>query len=121
MNSITVEYVVVFLSAFILGWVLASIYFQLRLMQAIKMIEKNMLKLENNEESTADVPNYYLESNGNNYYLYDTKDSFVRQAVTIEKLAQDLYNECKIDFANVNYQGKTLQFDKGHVQFFDDR
>lgn len=121
MDTITVENVVVFLSAFALGWVLSSIYFQIRLMQSIKILQQNLSDLEQKQEQQETLlPVYNMETDQHSYFLYTLDDCFVKQASTIDKLAQALYNDEKIEFAQVNYQGKTLQFEKGIVHIFND-
>lgn len=117
MNSITIENFILFVSAFSLGWILATVYFNFRLIQGMKIVLDNLSKLENAETTESkETPVYLLETTDDkNYYLYDKDDRFVRQAKSIDILATELYAVDKIDVANIRFKDTIIQFEKGTI------
>jgi hypothetical protein len=96
------------------------------LRQALKKVaEDNGMSLEELAESfletrgiqTVTIPNYFTETNGSSILLYN-KDTgtFIGQADTVDKLAENLYKFDKVKFALVNHNDKNYWFVEGKVQ-----
>ncbi len=116
----------VFFQVFLLGWVSCHFYMVWKLRNALKKVaQENGLSLEEMAESFAPdtqltkytIPNYFTETNGSSILLYnkDTGD-FVSQAVSLDELAQNVYQFNKIVFALVKHNDQQYLFVEGKVE-----
>ena len=118
--------VLIFLQAFLAGWVSCHFYMAWKMRQALKKVaEDNGMSLDELADTflqtqgvrTITVPNYFTETNGNSILLYskDTGD-FIGQASTVDELAKNVYEFDKIKFALVNHNNQQFWFVEGKVE-----
>jgi hypothetical protein len=116
----------VYFQVFLAGWVSCHFYMVWKLRQALKKVaEDNGMTLDEMAESflatrgiqTVSVPNYFTETNGSSILLYN-KDTgtFVGQAVSLEELAQNVYQFDKVVFALVKHNDQQYWFVEGKVE-----
>ena len=117
----------VFLQAFIAGWVACRIYMAIKLHNTLKRIAeengisledlgKDILEIQGVKVDTIKVPNMFTELTRSSILLYKESGDFVGQASTLDELAQNLYTYDKIRFATVKHDDKIFWFVEGKVQ-----
>lgn len=118
--------ILIYFHIFLAGWVSCHFYMVWKLRNALKKVaEENGLSLDEMAENyfemkgvkTISVPNYFTETNGNSILLYnkDTGD-FVSQAMSLDELAQNVYQFNKIVFALVKHNDQQYWFVEGKVE-----
>ena len=118
--------ILIYFHIFLAGWVSCHFYMVWKLRNALKKVaEENGLSLDEMAENyfemkgvkTIFVPNYFTETNGNSILLYnkDTGD-FVSQAMSLDELAQNVYQFNKIVFALVKHNNQQYWFVEGKVE-----
>ena len=116
----------IYFQIFLAGWVSCHFYMVWKLRNALKKVaQENGLSLEEMDESLSpnsrinlySVPNYFTEKNGSSIMLYN-KDTgkFVGQALTLEELAQNVYQFDKVVFALVKHDEQQYWFVEGKVE-----
>lgn len=116
----------IYFQIFLGGWVSCHFYMVWKLRNALKKVaQENGLSLEEMAESFSpnsrinlySVPNYFTEKNGSSIMLYN-KDTgkFVGQALTLEELAQNVYQFDKVVFALVKHDEQQYWFVEGKVE-----
>jgi len=116
----------IYFQIFLAGWVSCHFYMVWKLRNALKKVaQENGLSLEEMAESLSpnsrinhySVPNYFTEKNESSIMLYN-KDTgkFVGQALTLEELAQNVYQFDKVVFALVKHDEQQYWFVEGKVE-----
>ena len=118
--------ILIYFQIFVAGWISCHFYMAWKLYQALKKIaEENGLTINDITEKitqttkikTITFPNYFTETSGSSILLYnkDTGD-FVSQAVSLDELAQNLYEFHKVLCALVKHNNQHYWFVEGKVQ-----
>jgi len=116
----------IYFQVFLAGWICCHFYMVWKLRQALKKVaEDNGMTLDELAETfsvsdrikTYTVPNYFTETTGNSILLYnkDTGD-FVSQALSLDELAQNVYEFNKVKFALVKHNDLQVWFVEGKIE-----
>jgi len=116
----------IYFQIFLAGWVCCHFYIIWKLRQALrKVAEDNGMTLGEMAETfletrgiqTITVPNYFTETNGSSILLYnkDTGD-FVSQALSLDELAENVYQFNRVKFALVKHNDLQVWFVEGKIK-----
>jgi hypothetical protein len=116
----------IYFQVFLAGWVCCHFYMVWKLRQALKKVaEDNGMTLDEMAETfletrgiqTITVPNYFTETTGSSILLYnkDTGD-FVSQALSLDELAENVYQFNRVKFALVKHNDLQVWFVEGKIK-----